>query len=334
MQRITPLCALATSLYLLPLLVILAGQLLGPENWWLTGFNLYIPQWIWLVPLILLFPLYLFTARKWLWVPILLLCLVIGPIMGLCYHFLPSVSPSGKGIRLRVMTYNIKWAKKDVRAIENDINKNQPDLILMQDSGGVLMGEMGRFLKDFNIQSTGQYVIASRMSLSNEEIRWISFPDQTHRVLRCILRAQGRQIAVYDCHLESPRFGLSAMRHPRSGIATLEANIALRVKESKRLADFVKQETLPVLLTGDLNAPVQAVVCSNLFEVGLRDAFSSAGSGYGYTYGLTTKVGMSYVRLDHIMTSPQWQVLRCWTGNETGSDHCPVFADIFLPDKG
>ena len=309
----------------------MGGNILGPEDWWITAFNLYMPQWVWVMPLALLLPWYALRARRWVWVPLVLLALVVGPVMGLTLH--PGKATTGSGTHLRVMTYNIKWARTDAQAIIHDIEVNKPDLLLMQDAGaGTLDRELGTFLHDWKVTAIDQFIIASRLPLSASDVRWVSYPDKSHRVMRALLTVNGRDIVVYSCHLESPRFGLTGMRHPRAGLRQWEANVTLRVNESKRLADFVHGEALPVVLGGDLNAPVQSVVCKNLFEAGLRDAFSSAGSGYGYTYGTTTKVGRPYVRIDHVMTSPQWQTLACWVGNSVGSDHCPVFADVFLPD--
>ena len=330
------LLSLATLLYVVPLLIILTANILGPEDWWPTGFNVYLPQWIWLLPLLLLLPWYAWQARRALWLPLLLGALVVGPIMGLSvhpFHHAPPSDKSDKGIRLRVMTYNIKWAKRDAEAIARDIQKNKPDVMLLQDSANVVISGRGKFLEGWNVQTSGQYTIASHFPLSDVEGRWISYPERNHHVMRCVLNVKGREIVLYSCHLVSPRFGLAAMKHPRAGLNLLKSNMAFRIRKSQKLAEHVRGETLPTLLTGDLNAPAQAIVCKNLFAAGLEDAFSAAGNGYGYTYGETTKVGWSYFRIDHIMTSHQWQVLDCWVGNDAGSDHCPVFADLYLPEN-
>ncbi len=110
----------------------------------------------------------------------------------------------------------------------------------------------------------------------------------------------------------------------------MEGNAEQRLFEAGRLADYVAVEPGPTLVTGDLNAPVQSLVCRRLFGAGLRDAFTQAGFGYGYTYGGYTRVRRPYVRIDHILASRQWQVRHCWVGNAAGSDHCPVIADLTL----
>lgn len=287
------------------------------------------PQGIWLASPIILLPWYAARAPRFLPIPLLLLFLVVGPIMGLSVHLPSGHTPNA--LHLRVMTYNIKWAKRNAKAIEADIDRNKPDLIFMQDALGTIPGEMGRFLKGWYIDYTGQYIIASRYRLSDGAVRWISYPQHNHRVLRAVLHANDQDIVVYSCHLESPRFGLAAMRHPGQGISMLLENIDFRVKESERLANHIRSEKLPVILGGDLNSTVNSEVCKNQFAAGLKDAFSQSGTGYGYSYGATTKAGFSFVRIDHIMTSSQFRINNCWVGNEQGSDHCPIIADLELP---
>src|SRR3712207_7027652 len=45
-----------------------------------------------------------------------------------------------------------------------------------------------------------------------------------------------------------------------------------------------RRENGPTLLAGDLNATPPSLVLRQLLNLGLRDAFSEAGNGYGYTY--------------------------------------------------
>ena len=334
MNRPRPLLLTAAlAAYTACILIILTANYFGPENWWMTGLNLYLPQWIWAVPLAFLIPWVLLRAPKRWWLMAILSLLVLGPIMGGSLNFFKSAPPQNQGMRLRVMTYNIKWAKRNLQAVLSDITTNKPDLMLMQDSGNGLNPEFRQFLTGWNVQAVDQYIIASRLPLTDMDVRWISNPDHSHRVERCILHANGQEIVVYSCHLASPRYGLAAMKHPRKGMGMLIENMETRVRQSRQLAEILKTERLPMIVTGDFNAPVQSIACRNLFSLGLTDAFSAAGAGYGYTYGETTKVGHSYVRIDHIFTSPQWQVLASWAGDSAGSDHCPVFADIYLPER-
>lgn len=326
---VVPLFAV-NFLYVALVLTLLISNAVGPENWWLGSLNLYLPQWLWAIPGVLLLPLTLALARKWVWLPLAALLCVLGPIMGFCWdHLLPGTAPRLAGTRLRVMTYNVKWDSRNEAAIRDDIRKYHPDVLQLQDSTGVMRGALGRDLAGWNVRISDQYIIASRLPLPEIEWRDISFPGSLRHCVRCTIPLGTRSVTIYNVHLLSPRTGLVSVRHRVVG--GLVWNADSRLLESNTLADYLRREPGPTLLTGDLNAPMQSLVCRHLCEAGLRDAFSEAGTGYGYSYGSYTRVGRPYVRIDHIMASRQWQVQHCWVGNSLGSDHCPVIADLVLP---
>jgi endonuclease/exonuclease/phosphatase (EEP) superfamily protein YafD len=306
-------------------------NIIGPEYFWVTSFNLYLPQWLWLLPGI---PLWIATAtnaRRKLWLPTLCLLWTLGPIMGFCWSF-PWHRAAATDLRLRVLTYNVKAGHRDANAIVQEIYTTRPDLILCQERGGILDRGLKPLLTGWYISSQSQYMIASRYPIVAAEIRPLHGVGFSNDCMRCQVQIGSSLITVYTAHFLSPRGGLAAVRHHRlEGIDILQGGASTRLGQAERLAEYVRQEQGPVLVGGDLNAPVQSVACKTLFDAGLSDAFSDAGRGYGYTYGKTTKLGMSYVRIDHIMISAQWQAQACWPGNDQGSDHRPVIADLTLP---
>jgi endonuclease/exonuclease/phosphatase family metal-dependent hydrolase len=119
-------------------------------------------------------------------------------------------------------------------------------------------------------------------------------------------------------------------------IRQLANNVEQRLIQARALREHLIQEKGPVIIAGDLNSPVASTVCSILNDAGYKDSFSMAGRGYGYTYGhflLERKVpfwNFSWMRIDHIMTTPHFSSQRCWTGTSKASDHRPVIADLAL----
>jgi endonuclease/exonuclease/phosphatase (EEP) superfamily protein YafD len=71
-------------------------------------------------------------------------------------------------------------------------------------------------------------------------------------------------------------------------------------------------------------------VIQTLLRVGVRDAFTSAGRGYGYSYGHALRRGYDFLRIDHILVSPDIGVLDSFVGQGTASDHRAVIADLVL----
>ncbi|MDX1931080.1 MAG: endonuclease/exonuclease/phosphatase family protein [Capsulimonadales bacterium] len=315
-----------TGLAALPLLLLTIANLVGPERWWFTSFNLYMPQWVWGIPLPLLLLLYALFAVRWIGVPIALILWVAGPLMGFTWGW--PQSPPPDALRLRVMTYNVKWGERDETRLAEEVIRHNPDLLLMQDSAGVLQKKLGKALAGWNIRESGQYIAASRLPLS--ELEWIdiSFPNSNHHATRGTVTVDGVPLAFITAHLLSPRYGLVSVR--RREIDGLKRNTESRLIEAERLAERIGQENGPVIVAGDFNAPQQGLVCRTIERAGVRDAFRAAGFGYGYTYGRATKARHSYVRIDHIFVSDHWGIARCFAGTDLASDHCPVIADIFL----
>jgi endonuclease/exonuclease/phosphatase (EEP) superfamily protein YafD len=86
----------------------------------------------------------------------------------------------------------------------------------------------------------------------------------------------------------------------------------------------------PVVLMGDLNAPEHSPVVGHLLSTGLRDAFSAAGVGYGYTHGHSLRPHISFVRIDHVLVSPRFGVADTYVGGKDASEHRPVITDLWL----
>jgi endonuclease/exonuclease/phosphatase (EEP) superfamily protein YafD len=257
---------------------------------------------------------------------------VFGPIMG--YNIgIARFARKPAGRRLRVMTYNVKWGARDARGVLANIASADPDLVLMQHSMGVLNGPLASLKRSgWTNLRLGQYTVLSRYPLSDAASVWLT-PDRRYECLRCSVRFGARTVTLYDVHLMTPRWALNAVAdRGADGVGDLQENAQMRAREAAAVAADIRSRQGPFIVAGDLNAPVQSRACRTLLQTGLRDAYSEAGWGYGYTYGQSTPVGRPYVRIDHILASPEWAVLRCREGSARGSDHSPVTADLLLPN--
>ncbi len=327
------------------LIVLTVVNQYGADRWWPGAFNLYLPQAVWALPGLLLLFVVFKVDRRWLWLPLLDIVWVAGPLMGFCW---PShgTQESPGGLPLKVMTWNVKYGIHDKlahQALLSDIVLNNPNVVMFQDAGGILNGSLGEHFRKWNVRSYGQYVIASRLPLGELQVRQLSFPGDGHVCVRTQLQIGGMTVALYNVHLESPRLGLNALRVVRnkpgrlpSAVQSFENNVEARFTQVQALQEYVRQERGPVILAGDLNSPEASLVCSTLRAAGLHDAFAEGGSGYGYTYGhfllqhRLPALNYSWMRIDHIMMSSHFQTRRCWTGTGKASDHRPVIADLVL----
>jgi endonuclease/exonuclease/phosphatase (EEP) superfamily protein YafD len=307
------------------IVVIEISRLLGPERWWPACLNLYLPQGAWALPGVLLLLLSLVLDRRFVLVPALCFAWVLGPLMGFCFAVVRPSAPPDR--RFRVMTYNVKYARGDTGAVTNEVLTADPDLLLMQDANRQVTTypRFAAFLRTRHVEMEGFYLVASRFPLSPLEYRPLG-PDW---YVRTRIENASFPIAVYNVHLMTPRDGLKAMRDwSEEGFSEIMESARVRLAQVAQLNADLDREVGPVLLAGDLNAPPESLVLRRLKSDRLRDAFSAAGRGYGYTYGHALKPYVSYMRIDHLLFSREFVALDSWVGGRSGSAHRPVVADL------
>ena len=314
----------------------LAFRFADEQHWW-AELARYLPYPAYLVPAIVAVVLSVWLPWAWRTVAAVTLALVLVPIMGL------ELNAGEKGSnRLRIMTYNVKAYRALEReggfaALVWELALHDADVIVMQDAGYLAHllesspKSAQRMFGNRQVAISGQYIIASRLPLRECKDGDISFPGENHHYFRCAVSAQGVEFDVFAVHLLTPRQGLNATRHERlDGIDDWQHNVASRMFQARSLASQVAANTRPAVIAGDLNAPGHSRVVHQLVGAGLRDAFSTAGVGYGYTHGHSLRPHISFVRLDHVLASTRFGVADSFVGGKDASEHRPVIADLWL----
>lgn len=326
---------IAIALVVALLTLLAAGYAAGAERFWPVAQAQYVPYPVFLLPALSAAGLSLLLGWPWRVLACLAVVLVLVVFMG----FEANVG-GGHGERLRVMTYNIKGyvareREGGFREIAREIALHDPDILVLQDARELKAARLSdpestrTILGERHVFSFGQYVVASRYPLRECGHRLIAVRDQDHTYVSCVVVARGTEIDLVTAHLLTPRHGLNATREdPVEGIDDWKQNVAGRLGQAEILAQDLRKRWRPVILAGDLNAPVGSLVVRALLETGLRDAFSEAGTGFGYTWGHSLRTGFSFLRIDHILASPEFEVARCFTGGKQGSAHRPVIADL------
>lgn len=310
----------------------------GAEHHWLLAAWQYAPYWGLLPPVLLTFALSWTQNWRWRLLALLSLLVLLVPVMGLVV----SQGDVGHG-HVRLMTYNIKAYLNTTREpgglakVAWEIAAHDPDIVVMQDAGEagadeVPMPEQAkRLVGNRQTYAFGQYIVASRFPLRDCGQGLISYRKEQHTYVHCVVTAHGQDIDLVTAHLLSPREGLNAMRHMFwEGRGVWARNVADRLTQSRTLADAVSRRQRPLILAGDLNAPERSMVVQNLLKTGLRDAFSAAGLGYGFTHGHSLRPGLSINRIDHILVSDEIGVDQCEVGAKEASDHRPVIANLWV----
>jgi endonuclease/exonuclease/phosphatase family metal-dependent hydrolase len=321
----------------LAIVLICAAYELGPERWWPLAFLQYVPYYIFLIPALIAFTISFKLSIRWRLVAGIALVLVLTILMGLAVGLGDTGTES-----IRVMTYNVKDyialdSPEGLITISEEVAKHDPDILVLQDAGRLnakkemTPASLASLYGNRQLYTFGQYAVASRYPLRDCKPGKISYRERQHTYVHCIVNTGFTQIDLYTAHFLTPREGLNAVRHERlSGIDEWEQNVADRMTQAEALATAIKNSIRPVILAGDFNAPDSSLVVRTLLSADIRDAFSSAGRGYGYTYGHSFRPGLSFLRIDHIFVSPSIGVADCYVGDKLASPHRPVIANLLL----
>jgi endonuclease/exonuclease/phosphatase family metal-dependent hydrolase len=321
----------------LAIILICAAYEVGPERWWPLAFLQYVPYYIFLVPALFAFAISFKLSIRWRLVAGSALVLVLTILMDL------AIGIGDKGTEsIRIMTYNVKdyiaLGKADgLSGITDEVAKHDPDILVLQDAenlNSAWQTEPSQLLPLYgnrHVYTYGQFAVASRYPLRECEPGKISFRRHRRTYIHCIVDTGFTQIDLYTVHFLTPRYGLNAVRNERiSGIDDWEQNVEDRIAQSGALAQDLRNRIRPIILAGDFNAPNSSLVIRNLLSTGMRDAFSIAGIGYGYTYGHSLRPGISFLRIDHIFVDSSIGVANCFVGDKLVSPHRAVIADLLL----
>jgi endonuclease/exonuclease/phosphatase (EEP) superfamily protein YafD len=331
---------LARALVAAGLLVAVALTLAfryGTERMWWVEIARYAPYPAYLVPAVLLLALAWRLGWAWRGAALLALLLVVSEVMGL------SIGRADEGSdRVRLMTYNIKaylaWQRPDGFArLAWEVQDADADVIVMQDAGAVAShreqaAPLFAALAGRQTYVEDQYIVASRFPLkacAPARMAASESPDAVY--VRCTLTVNGRDVDLFTAHFVSPREGLNAARgRVGGGLEEWESNFEDRLAQAGQLMSGLVKTSRPLIVAGDLNAEENSPVVRRLLSLGLRDAFDSAGLGYGYTYGHDLRPGFSFLRIDHVLVSEAIGVQACRVGGREGSQHRPVIADLLI----
>lgn len=294
------------------------------DRWWMATVLLFAPRWLWGLPLCALAPVVLLRHQRLLWLFGLASVIVIGPIMGLCLPWRISFASQATGPRLRVLTCNGDARDLDPVRFGALLSELQPSIVAMQDVWTPHMANL--------VESDGWYVhvdnglcLASRFPIrAVESVDSDAFGPGLGRAVCYALETPTGIVHFFNLHLATPRWGLlAAIQGHSNGAAKLHDNSELRRRQSTAISRKASSLPGPVLLAGDFNTPVESTIYRECWS-GYHNAFSVAGLGWGNTH-LTRH---TRVRIDHILTSPDCRVRRCWVSPDVGSAHRPVIADL------
>ena len=321
------------------LALTLAQRFVSEGPWWLE-LSRYLPYPLLVAPAVVALLLAIRLGWRWLVAAAATIVAFATVAMGFVWNADPGKNAP---VDVRFMTYNVKALlaidrRGGLAALAAEVERHRPDVVVMQDSSALMRGRdperPGPMFGLPEVKREAQYVIASRWPLVGCTTARADSAEAPLAFARCTVDRPGGAFEIVDVHLESPRTGLVAARHEGfDGIDLWQSNHAGRVAQARALAAVLRTSARPLVVGGDLNAPDASATIQALLAIGLRDAFATAGRGWGHTYGHRMRPRFSFLRIDHVLVSDDVEVVRAFSGGKEASDHRPVIADLRLPRR-
>ena len=301
------------------------------DRWWPATVALFFPRWVWGVPALGLLPLTLIFRRRWSWSPFVFGLTALFALSG---FRAPLWRPAPGNQSFRIVSANLHNGEADGRVLNDFLQKTQPDVVALQ--------EYDRRTKlpyihqpGWHIAQFSHMVLASRWPVTLVPGRLLDDGKATPNEYKLDteiwaiavpydIEMPGGPVRVISLHLASPHQALGLMRRERDlAVDLLKSNSARRALELKALRSEADDMGGKVILVGDFNTPSDSPIFRDAFS-GYQDAFDSIGFGFGTSYAKHH----TSLRIDHVLYGSDWKCRRCYTGNDVGSGHHALLADM------
>ena len=315
-------------------LLLLTMEFIG-ERWWPIAVMLYLPQRIFLLPLIVLIPAALLAE-----VPMGAYAMLGFAAIIFLWHvpFYPGMGGSPGALQMKVMTNN--YGQNHGLRIQPFIAAQDPDFVGLDDCGNQGLIMQRSFPARF-VRTVGQFVFISKVPVKSATSLawplWRGYPVAAMFEVSW----QGQDVVFYTVHLPTPRGDFAKLagvgllkelagrnRRASDGMSFGEAMTA-RVELGRELAQVFAAEKRPFVAMGDFNKPPDGYV-HRVVSYGLVDCFEQAGRGFGFTFPgdrwnpLT--LGQPWLRIDYILAGPGWRPSECEVEPGRRSEHRAVVA--------
>jgi vancomycin resistance protein VanJ len=325
--------ALALNLFLLLL------QLMTMD---VLGLGLEIPILSLGVPLLCLLNVvfFVFWTLRLKWPALLFLIAVAWSFESwqLLYQFKSKGIITSKG--LHVMSYNVRsfnrfnWLEvEDVpTAITNFVETTDPDVVCFQEYAK----DNAPLFKKYPYQVFLPYLpngrigscIISKYPIFNS--KKITFDASKNGGMQSDLVWKQDTLRLYNIHFESLRIDskdtLFSPEYSKKFNSKLERVFELQKKQVAQFEALASTNRFPEILCTDLNNNAFSTSYKTLTTV-RKDAYKDKGKGFGATYQF------SYfpLRIDYILTAPNFKIIDFQTHDVVLSDHKPISAQLGWP---
>ena len=230
-----------------------------------------------------------------------------------------DVGPAENGVPLRLVSANVKMGNDRYDEMRAEIARADPDIVVFMEVDAKWRNGLSALLDSYDhvIDQTRDnsygMIVASKFPLGDLQVEEL-LTDGVPSAIASVTVADGKVFRLYCIHPEPP-----VIHRGTEGRDGETALVALKVKD----------EALPVIVTGDLNDVAWSMTTERFRTVsGLLDP------RIGRRIFSTFDARLPFLRwpLDHLFHSPEFRLVRMERLKPCGSDHFPVLFELMFCD--
>jgi endonuclease/exonuclease/phosphatase family metal-dependent hydrolase len=269
-----------------------------------------------------------------------MLAILIGYIsVGFFYGFDDDDQIETKTTDLKIMTYNVwgfnknGWIKEPGvgDSIIDFIRKKDPDILCIQEHSRIRQRQLRQYPyrseTPYQARRTTQAIFSKYPIVGKGSL---DLPGTINNIIYVDIVYAGDTIRVYNVHLQSFNIVPSTVSFSdgdksEKAYRRLVNTFTKQLEQAKIFREHIEKSPFTNIVCGDFNN----TQFSNIYKMAkgdLQDTFLEKGEGFGRTYDLFKFP----IRIDYILTDPDFEVLDHENFNKRLSDHYPVMATLRL----
>lgn len=242
-----------------------------------------------------------------------------------------------------IMSFNAR-SFNELRQLEDDdienriyefVTKHNPDIVCFQEAYYAMkrndaLSQYGYKYVDFIYgKHQGKVIQAVYSKYPIVNVDSIPFPKSSNNAIYTDILFNQDTVRIYNVHLQSFRIvpGLNTIQNEES-TKLFEKSRSVMLKQYEQ-ASLIREDMAATnykkIVVGDFNNTQYSNVYHKI-KGDLNDSYLEKGKGFGRTYDLLRFP----IRIDYILTDPEFEVLSHQNYDERLSDHYPVMATLRL----
>lgn len=192
-------------------------------------------------------------------------------------------------------------------------------------------------------QWVGQ-AIFSRLPIVDSGMIRFPKPSMAEAFIHADVVFNNDTVRIFTTHLQSVQFrkkdfeSIEKIKKTEDGMVQSSKNIFTKLRmgverrsiQARIVRDLISRSPHPYVLTGDFNDVPNSYTYFTIRGKDLQDAFLETGLGVGKTFSNIAPT----LRIDYILTTPEFKIKQFNRIIRDYSDHYMLVADLTLPDPG